>query len=137
MPQIATEKSPILLRFYDLVEKHNDEIAALETWNIGKLYDQAAKTESPMFVCLFRYYVGWPDKIHRMTILVDGNYHVQTLHEPIGVTGQIIPWNFLLLMFAWKVGPVLACGNTIALKTSKKTPLTDIIVAKLLHEVRP
>ncbi|CAL5198276.1 unnamed protein product [Lathyrus oleraceus] len=130
----AYERSRILLRFADLVEKHNDEIAALETWNNGKLYDQAAKTELPMFVRLFRYYAGWADKIHGMTVPADGNYHVQTLHEPIGVAGQIIPWNFPLLMFAWKVGPALACGNTIVLKTSEQTPLTALIVAKLFHE---
>ncbi|XP_058762610.1 aldehyde dehydrogenase family 2 member B4, mitochondrial-like [Vicia villosa] len=130
----AYERSRILLRFADLVEKHNDEIAALETWNNGKIYDQAAKTEVPMFVRLFRYYAGWADKIHGLTLPADGDYHVQTLHEPIGVVGQIIPWNFPLLMFAWKVGPALACGNTIVLKTSEQTPLTALIVAKLLHE---
>ncbi|CAK8563055.1 unnamed protein product [Lathyrus sativus] len=130
----AYERSCILLRFADLVEKHNDEIAALETWNNGKLYNQAAKTEIPMVVRLFRYYAGWADKIHGMTVPADGDYHVQTLHEPIGVAGQIIPWNFPLLMFAWKVGPALACGNTIVLKTSEQTPLTALIVAKLLHE---
>ncbi|XP_058749404.1 aldehyde dehydrogenase family 2 member B4, mitochondrial-like isoform X3 [Vicia villosa] len=130
----AYERSRILLRFADLVEKHNDEIAALETWNSGKLYDQAAKTEVPMFVRFFRYYAGWADKIHGLTVPADGDYHVQTLHEPIGVAGQIIPWNFPLLMFAWKVGPALACGNTVVLKTSEQTPLTALIVAKLLHE---
>lgn len=65
----------------------------------------------------------------------DGDYHVQTLHEPIGVAGQIIPWNFPLIMFAWKVGPALACGNTIVLKVAEQTPLTALYVAKLLHEV--
>ncbi|KAK2409161.1 aldehyde dehydrogenase family 2 member B4, mitochondrial [Trifolium repens] len=130
----AYERSRILLRFADLVEKHNDEIAALEAWNNGKLYEQAAKAEVPMFVRLFRYYAGWADKIHGLTVPADGDYHVQTLHEPIGVAGQIIPWNFPLLMFAWKVGPALACGNTIVLKTAEQTPLTALLVAKLLHE---
>ncbi|WJX94301.1 Aldehyde dehydrogenase 2 member B4, mitochondrial [Trifolium repens] len=130
----AYERCRILLRFADLVEKHNDEIAALEAWNNGKLYEQAAKAELPMFVRLFRYYAGWADKIHGLTVPADGDYHVQTLHEPIGVAGQIIPWNFPLLMFAWKVGPALACGNTIVLKTAEQTPLTALLVAKLLHE---
>lgn len=130
----AYERCRILLRFADLVEKHNDEIAALEAWNNGKLYEQAAKAEVPMFVRLFRYYAGWADKIHGLTVPADGDYHVQTLHEPIGVAGQIIPWNFPLLMFAWKVGPALATGNTIVLKTSEQTPLTALVVAKLLHE---
>ncbi|CAL5374868.1 unnamed protein product [Camellia sinensis] len=130
----AYERSRILLHFADLVEKHSDEIAALETWNNGKPYEQAAKSELPLFVRLFHYYAGWADKIHGLTVPADGQYHVQTLHEPIGVAGQIIPWNFPLVMFAWKVGPALACGNTIVLKTAEQTPLTALYVAKLLHE---
>lgn len=130
----AYERSRILLRFADLVEKHSDELAALETWNNGKPYEQAAKSELPLFIRLFRYYAGWADKIHGLTVPADGDYHVQTLHEPIGVAGQIIPWNFPLVMFAWKVGPALACGNTIVLKTAEQTPLTALFVAKLFHE---
>jgi len=130
----AYERSRILMRFADLVEKHSDEIAALETWNNGKPYEQAATAELPLFVRLFYYYAGWADKIHGLTVPADGDYHVQTLHEPIGVAGQIIPWNFPLVMFAWKVGPALACGNTIVLKTAEQTPLTALFVAKLFHE---
>ncbi|GFQ05934.1 aldehyde dehydrogenase family 2 member b7 mitochondrial [Phtheirospermum japonicum] len=130
----AYERQRIMLRFADLVEKHNDEIAALETWDNGKPYEQSAQIEVPMFVRLFRYYAGWADKIHGMTIPADGPHHVQTLHEPIGVAGQIIPWNFPLLMFAWKVGPALACGNTIVLKTAEQTPLSALLVARLFHE---
>ncbi|XP_047312300.1 benzaldehyde dehydrogenase, mitochondrial-like isoform X2 [Impatiens glandulifera] len=130
----AYERSKILLRFADMVEKNIKEIAALETWNSGKPYEQAAKIELPMFVRLFRYYAGWADKIHGLTIPADGPYHVQTLHEAIGVAGQIIPWNFPLLMFAWKVCPALACGNTIVLKTAEQTPLTALCVAILFHE---
>ncbi|KAI8017193.1 hypothetical protein LOK49_LG04G03692 [Camellia lanceoleosa] len=83
---------------------------------------------------LFRYYAGWADKIHGLTVPADGPYHVQTLHEPIGVAGQIIPWNFPLLMYAWKVGPALACGNTVVLKTAEQTPLSALYVSKLFHE---
>ena len=78
---------------------------------------------------------GWADKIHGLTVPAEGQYHLQTLHEPIGVAGQIIPWNFPLVMFAWKVGPALACGNTIVLKSAEQTPLTALYVAKLFHEV--
>lgn len=130
----AYERSCIMLRFADLLEKHNDEIAALETWDNGKPYEQAALVEVPMVVRLFRYYAGWADKIHGLTVPADGPYHVQTLHEPIGVAGQIIPWNFPLLMFAWKVGPALACGNSIVLKSAEQTPLTALYAAKLFHE---
>lgn len=158
------ERSLILLRFADLVEKHTEELAALETWNNGKPYEQSAKSELPLLARLFRYYAGeisraslilfafsigelyssnasplycsgWADKIHGLTVPADGNYHVQTLHEPIGVAGQIIPWNFPLIMFAWKVGPALACGNTIVLKTAEQTPLTALFAGKLFHEV--
>ncbi|GMN45851.1 hypothetical protein TIFTF001_015041 [Ficus carica] len=130
----AYERSRIMLRFADLIEKHNDEIAALEAWDNGKTYEQAAMLEIPMLARLFRYYAGWADKIHGLTVPADGNYHVQTLHEPIGVAGQIIPWNFPLLMFAWKVGPALACGNTTVLKTAEQTPLSALYVGKLFHE---
>lgn len=128
------ERSRILLRFADLVEKHNDELAALETWNNGKPYEQSAKSELPMLSRLFHYYAGWADKIHGLTVPGDSNHHIQVLHEPIGVAGQIIPWNFPLIMFAWKVGPALACGNTIVLKTAEQTPLTALYAAKLFHE---
>ncbi|KAF5476834.1 hypothetical protein F2P56_003529 [Juglans regia] len=130
----AYERSRILLRFADLVEKNTEELAALESWNNGKPYEQAAQAELPMLARLFRYYAGWADKIHGLTVPADGDYHVQTLHEPIGVAGQIIPWNFPLLMFAWKVGPALACGNTVVLKTAEQTPLTALYAAKLFHE---
>ncbi|XP_010552639.1 PREDICTED: aldehyde dehydrogenase family 2 member B7, mitochondrial [Tarenaya hassleriana] len=130
----AYERSKILLRFADLIEKHNDEIAALETWDNGKPYEQSAKIEVPMLARLFRYYAGWADKIHGLTVPADGPHHVQTLHEPIGVAGQIIPWNFPLLMLAWKLGPALACGNTVVLKTAEQTPLSALYAGKLLHE---
>ncbi|KAJ4763982.1 Aldehyde dehydrogenase [Rhynchospora pubera] len=130
----AYERSRILLKFADLLDKHNDELAALETWDNGKPYEQAANIEIPMCSRLIRYYAGWADKIHGLIVPADGPHHVQVLHEPIGVAGQIIPWNFPLLMFAWKVGPALATGNTIVLKSAEQTPLTALYAAKLLHE---
>ena len=78
---------------------------------------------------------GWADKIHGLTVPTDGNYHAQILHEPIGVAGQIIPWNFPLLLFTWKVGPALACCNTVVVKTAEQTPLTGLFAAQLFHEV--
>lgn len=80
-------------------------------------------------------FIGWADKIHGLIVPSDGPHHVQVLREPIGVVGQIIPWNFPLLMFAWKVGPALACSNTVVLKSAEQTPLTALYAAKLLHEV--
>ncbi|XP_059649002.1 benzaldehyde dehydrogenase, mitochondrial-like [Cornus florida] len=130
----AYQRSRIMLRCADLIEKHNDEIAALETWDNGKPFEQSANIEVPMLVRLIRYYAGWADKIHGLTVPADGLHHVQTLHEPIGVAGQIIPWNFPLLMYAWKVGPALACGNTVVLKTAEQTPLSALYVSKLFLE---
>ncbi|GJR84722.1 aldehyde dehydrogenase family 2 member B4, mitochondrial-like protein [Tanacetum coccineum] len=125
------ERSRILLRFVDLVEKNNDDITALEAWDNRKLYEQVAKLEVPGLARLFHYYAGWTDKIHGLTFLAYGPYHVQTLHEPIGVTGQIIPWNFPLLLLAWKVGLTLTCGNTVVSKSVEQTPLTALYAAKL------
>eukprot|EP00250_Pteridium_aquilinum_P019681 c24530_g1_i1 orf=544-2193(-) len=130
----AYERSKILLRFADLIEKHNDELSTLESLDSGKPYQQSCLIEVPMMARLFRYYAGWCDKIHGLTVPADGAHSVQTLHEPIGVVGQIIPWNFPLLMFTWKVGPALACGNTIVLKTAEQTPLSALLAGKLLLE---
>ncbi|MBA0682583.1 hypothetical protein Goari_024290, partial [Gossypium aridum] len=130
----AYERSKVLFRFADLLDKHIEELATLETWDNGKPYEQSAKIELPMISRIIRYYAGWADKIHGLTIPADGPHLVQTIHEPIGVAGQIIPWNFPLLMFAWKVGPALACGCTIVLKSAEQTPLSALYAAKLLHE---
>ncbi|KAL6187466.1 hypothetical protein ACLB2K_038865 [Fragaria x ananassa] len=85
----AYERSRVLFRFADLIEKHNDELAALETWDNGKPFEQSAKIEIPMLARFFRYYAGYADKIHGLTVPADGPYHVQTLHEPIGVAGAL------------------------------------------------
>ncbi|CAK8561661.1 unnamed protein product [Lathyrus sativus] len=130
----AYERQKIMLRAADLIEKHTNELATLETWDNGKTYEQAAEIEIPMVVRFIRYYAGWADKIHGLTIPADGPRQVYTLYEPIGVVGQIIPWNFPILMFAWKVGPALACGNTIVMKTSEQTPLSALYAAKLFQE---
>ncbi|KAE8710206.1 Aldehyde dehydrogenase [Hibiscus syriacus] len=130
----AYERSMVLFRFADLIDKHTEELATLETWDNGKTYEQAANIELPMISRLIRYYAGWADKIHGLTVPADSPHHVQTIHEPIGVAGQIIPWNFPLLMFSWKIGPALACGNTVVLKTAEQTPLSALYAAKLLHE---
>ena len=132
---LLQERCRVLLRFADLIEQHADEVAALETWDNGKPLTQSAGAEVPMLARCMRYYAGWADKIHGLVVPADGAHHAQVLHEPVGVAGQIIPWNFPLLMFAWKVGPALACGNTVVLKTAEQTPLSALYVASLLHEV--
>lgn len=127
----AHERAKILQRFADLLEQHNDELAAFDSLDSGKTYEQARFAEIPGVVRNFRYYAGWADKIHGRTIPTEGANFAYTLHEPIGVCGQIIPWNFPLVMFAWKVAPALAAGNTIVLKTAEQTPLSALLAAKL------
>lgn len=88
----------------------------------------------PFAIKNFRYFAGWADKNHGKVIPMDGEFFTYTRHEPIGVCGQIIPWNFPILMAAWKLGPALATGNTIVLKPAEQTPLTALYMAQLTRE---
>lgn len=128
------QRQRILLKYADLLDQHADELAALETMDSGKPYEQARYAELPLMSRQFRYFAGWADKIFGTTGPSDGIHAVQTLHEPIGVVGQIIPWNFPLVMYCWKVAPALAAGNTIVLKTAEQTPLSAILAGKLALE---
>ncbi|KAI5668967.1 hypothetical protein M9H77_18820 [Catharanthus roseus] len=123
------------MQFADLVEKHSNKLAALETWDSGKPHEQADKDELLMSVSLMHYYASWADKIQSLVVYVDSAHHLQILHEAIRVTCQIIPWNFLLLILAWKVDSSLACGSTVILKTAKQTPLTALYAVKLFHKM--
>src|SRR5207248_3459336 len=129
----AAERGRLLLRLADLVEARAGELAALEALNAGKLYDDALGDVQGV-VNTLRYYAGWADKIEGRTLPVRGNFLSYTLRQPVGVVGQIIPWNFPLLMLAWKWGPALACGNTVVLKPAEQTPLTGMRVAQLAQE---
>src|SRR5438874_1902922 len=130
----AAERGRLLLKLADLVEEHREELAALESLDNGKPYRDAVNADLPLTIKCYRYYAGWADKIHGKTIPVEGNYFCYTRHEPLGVVGQIIPWNFPLLMQAWKWGPALAAGCTIVLKPAEQTPLTALRVAALAQE---
>jgi aldehyde dehydrogenase (NAD+) len=130
----AAERGQLLLRLADLIEKHKEELAALETLDNGKPYKDALAADLPLTIKCYRYYAGWADKIQGKTIPVEGNYFCYTRHEPVGVVGQIIPWNFPLLMQAWKWGPALASGCTVVLKPAEQTPLTALRVAALAQE---
>jgi aldehyde dehydrogenase (NAD+) len=130
----ASERGRLLNQLADLIEQNQEELAALETLNNGKPYRDSLTIDLPMTVKCYRYYAGWADKVHGKTIPVEGNYFCYTRHEPVGVVGQIIPWNFPLLMQAWKWGPALATGCTMILKPAEQTPLTAIRVAELAQE---
>src|SRR5205823_293031 len=117
----ASERGRLLHKLADLIEQNADELAALESLDNGKPLADARAADLPLTIKCYRYYAGWADKIHGKTIPVEGNYFCYTRHEPVGVVGQIIPWNFPLLMQAWKWGPALACGNTVVLKPAEQT----------------
>jgi aldehyde dehydrogenase (NAD+) len=131
----ASDRGRLMHKLADAVEAHSEELATLESLDNGKPYADSLNIDLPLTVKCYRYFAGWTDKVHGKTIPIDGQYFCYTRHEPVGVVGQIIPWNFPLLMQAWKWGPALACGNTIVLKPAEQTPLTALRVAKLAQEV--
>jgi len=130
----ASERGRLLNKLADLIEKHQEELSALESLDNGKPLRDAQAADLPLTIKCYRYYAGWADKIHGKTIPVDGPFFCYTKHEPVGVIGQIIPWNFPLLMQAWKWGPALAMGCTMVLKPAEQTPLTALRVAQLAQE---
>jgi aldehyde dehydrogenase (NAD+) len=130
----ASERGRLLNRLADLIEQNQQELAALESLDNGKPLQDSLAADLPLTIKCYRYYAGWADKVHGKTIPVDGSYFCYTRHEPVGVVGQIIPWNFPLLMQAWKWGPALATGCTVVLKPAEQTPLTALRVAALAQE---
>jgi aldehyde dehydrogenase (NAD+) len=130
----AAERGRLLNKLADLIEDKKDELAQLESLDNGKPLKDSLAADLPLTIKCYRYYAGWADKIHGKTIPVEGDFFCYTRHEPVGVVGQIIPWNFPLLMQAWKWGPALATGCTIVLKPAEQTPLTALRVAALAQE---
>lgn len=130
----GASRGRILNKFADLMEAHTNELAAIESLDNGKPLFWAINADLALVVKYFRYFAGWADKICGKTIPVDGNFFGYTLHEPMGVIGAIVPWNFPLLMWAWKVAPALACGNTIVIKVAEQTPLTALRAGELALE---
>jgi aldehyde dehydrogenase (NAD+) len=128
-----SERGRLLSRLADLLERDMSTIAAIEALDNGKTVQWAHGDVHASAGCL-RYYAGWADKIFGQTIDIDPKTLAYTRHEPIGVCGQIIPWNFPLLMWSWKIGPAIATGNTVVLKTAEQTPLTGLYAAKLVKE---
>jgi len=135
-----SERGRIIHRFADLLEKHSDEFAQLESLDNGKPFVVARAADVPLAVDNFRYMSGWATKIHGRTFGIGpsytpgAEYFACTVKEPVGVVGQIIPWNFPLLMAAWKLGPALASGCTIVLKPAEQTPLTALRLVELAQE---
>jgi aldehyde dehydrogenase (NAD+) len=130
----GSERGKLLMRLADLIEQNAEELAALEALDNGKAYKTALGFDVAESAAVFRYNGGWADKWSGRTIEVNEDKFGYTLHEPIGAVGCIIPWNFPLLMLAWKLGPSLAVGCTVVLKPSELTPLTALRLCSLINE---
>jgi len=133
----ASERGRAIWKLADLIEARTEEFAQLETLDNGKPLAVARVADVPLVVDHFRYYAGWATKIEGETIPVSTpgqRVLTYTKREPVGVVGQIIPWNFPLLMAAWKIGVALACGNTVVLKPAEQTPLSALRLGELLEE---
>jgi aldehyde dehydrogenase (NAD+) len=130
----AADRGRLLYKLADLIEANLHELAALETLDNGKPITDSLNVDLPSTIAVYRYFAGWADKIHGKTLPMSGPFMGYTRHEPVGVAGQIIPWNFPLLMQAFKWGPAIACGCTVVLKPAEQTPLTALRVAELTIE---
>jgi acyl-CoA reductase-like NAD-dependent aldehyde dehydrogenase len=130
----ARERGRLVWNVGEKLMEKADEIARLETLHNGKPIFESRQIEVPAAAECFQYFAGWADKIHGETIPVKGNYLTYTLREPVGVVAAIVPWNFPLLLTAWKVAPALACGNTVVIKPASQTPLTALALAEAAME---
>ncbi|WP_338752713.1 aldehyde dehydrogenase family protein [Bacillus sp. FJAT-52991] len=130
----SAERSRLIYKLADLMEENKLELAQLDTLDNGKPLQETLNADVPLAIEHFRYFAGWSTKIVGQTIPVQGNFFMYTRHEPVGVVGQIIPWNFPLLMAAWKLGASLATGCTVVLKPAENTPLSALYLATLIEE---
>ncbi|EEH07077.1 retinal dehydrogenase [Histoplasma capsulatum G186AR] len=130
----ATGRGKLMVRLSELVEQHKEILATIEAWDNGKPYTVARDGDCGEVAETLRYYGGFADKVHGSTISTTSAKFAYTLRQPIGVVGQIIPWNYPLVMAAWKLGPALACGNTIVIKAAEQTPLSILYLATLIKE---
>jgi acyl-CoA reductase-like NAD-dependent aldehyde dehydrogenase len=128
------QRARLLFKVADLVEKNAEQFAELETLDNGKAIFESKNIDVPITAEVFRYYAGWTTKIYGETNPSDPGVFNFTLREPVGVCGQIIPWNFPLLMASWKLAPALACGNTCILKPAEQTPLSALRLGELMLE---
>ena len=130
----ASERGRMIWKLADLLENNIDEFAELETLDNGKPIFESRYVDMPMVIDVLRYYAGWATKIHGETVNTSESAFTYTLREPVGVVGMIVPWNFPLLLASWKLGPALACGNTVVWKPASQTSLTTVRFGKLAVE---
>ena len=130
----ARDRGRLIYKLAQLIEEKANDLAALETADNGKPIRESLYVDLPQVAENFEYFAGWATKIEGETIPVPGKMFNYTLREPVGVCGQIIPWNFPLLMAAWKLAPALAAGNTVVLKPAEQTPVTAMELGQLIAE---
>ncbi|KAI7782197.1 aldehyde dehydrogenase [Diaporthe eres] len=130
----GTDRGKLLGRLAQLMDDHRETLATIETWDNGKPYSVSLNDDLTEAVETLRYYAGFADKVFGQVIETTPERFAYTVREPVGVCGQIIPWNYPLAMAAWKLGPALACGNTVVLKPAEQTPLSILFVANLVTE---
>ncbi|KAJ3726862.1 aldehyde dehydrogenase [Lentinula raphanica] len=130
----GAQRGELLMKLATLLEANINEFAALECLNLGKPWSETTGFDMRNSLQTLKYYAGWADKVHGHTIETNEQKLAYTRHEPFGVVGQIIPWNYPLTMVSWKIGPALATGNVVVLKPSEMTPLTALKLASLIQE---
>ncbi|KAH0364827.1 aldehyde dehydrogenase, partial [Aureobasidium melanogenum] len=130
----ATDRGILMNKLADLMEKNVELLATIDAWDNGKPYSEALTGDLPEAIGTIRYYAGFADKSFGQTISTTPQKFAYTIRQPIGVVGQIIPWNYPLSMACWKLGPALACGNTVVLKAAEQTPLSILVFATLVKE---
>ena len=131
----AAERGRLLLKLADAIEANVAELARLESLDTGHPINDSTKLDVPRTAATFRYFGGMADKFQGSVVPVERGFLNYVLREPVGVVGQIVPWNFPLMFTSWKMGPALAAGNTVVLKPAELTPLSSLRVAELMAEV--
>ncbi|KAF4978247.1 hypothetical protein FZEAL_5352 [Fusarium zealandicum] len=130
----ASDRGLLMYRLADLMEAKKELFATIDAWDNGKTYAETLENDLVEAVGVIRYYAGWADKTFGQTINTTPQKFAYTIRQPIGVVAQIIPWNYPLSMATWKLGPALACGNTVVLKPAEQTPLSILVFAELIKE---
>lgn len=130
----GTERGLLMNKLADLVDANRDLLATVEALDNGKPYANAKAEDVEEVISVLRYYAGYADKNFGQVIDAGPSKFAYTLKQPIGVCGQIIPWNYPLAMAGWKIGPALSCGNTVVLKLAEQTPLSMLVLATLVKE---
>ncbi|KAI5924851.1 aldehyde dehydrogenase domain-containing protein [Camillea tinctor] len=129
----ATDRGILMWKLAELMEENRELFATIDAWDNGKTYAEAYEGDLTEAIGVIRYYAGWADKTFGQTISTTHQKFAYTLRQPIGVVGQIIPWNYPLSMATWKLGPALACGNTAVLKAAEQTPLSILVLGTLIQ----